>query len=137
MSTQISTRSASERDTVLGVTPRDLAAHIKPSRKLLPEERETYLHLSHGSEMVRVTTTEKGFAQRLVRHPEFALSHINGSDVSNRTLTPSLCRSFAPIVQIEGELPVTHLKVLSNGREQLNHSHVITDEVYGDEDEQR
>jgi hypothetical protein len=133
MSIQKPTRSESETETSLGISLSDLAAHVKPAEKLLPQERETYLQLSHGRDSVRVTTTEKGFAQRLVRHPEFRLSTINGSDVSNRTLTRSLCRSFAPIVQIEGELPVTHLKVLSNGRESLNHSHVVTEEVYGGE----
>lgn len=133
MSIQTPSRSESETEASLGISPSDLAAHIKPSQKLLPEERETHLHLSHGSNTVRVTSTEKGFAQRLVRHPEFRLSTISGADVLDRTLTRSLCCSFAPIVQIEGELPVTHLKVLSNGREQLNHSHVITDEVYGGE----
>ncbi|WP_311170439.1 hypothetical protein [Halobellus ordinarius] len=133
MSTQTTTGRVAEKEAVLRISPSDLAAHIKPAEELLPQERETYLHLSNGSDAVRVTTTEKGFALRLVRHPEFRLSTINGSDVSNRTLTRSLCCSFAPIVQIEGELPVTHLKVLSNGREQLNHSHVITDEVYGGE----
>jgi hypothetical protein len=126
-------RNVPKQQSVLGVSPSDLATHIKPSQELQSEERETYLHLSHGIDSVRVTTTEKGFAQRLVRHPEFRLSTINGSGVLNRTLTPSLCRSFAPVVQIEGELPVTHLKVLSNGRESLNHSHVVTDEVYGGE----
>lgn len=133
MSTQTPERIEAETDAVLGVSPSDLAAQIKPAEKLLPVERETYLHLSNGSDVVRVTTTEKGFAQRLVRHPEFRLSTINGSDVSNRTLTRPLCRFFTPIVQIEGELPVTHLKVLSNGRESLNHSNVVTDEVYGGE----
>ena len=133
MSTQTPARSESEKEIVLGISPSDFATHIKPAEELLSQERETYLQLSHGRDTVRVTTTEKGFSQRLVRHPEFRLSTINGSDVSNRTLTPSLCRSFAPIVQIEGELPVTHLKVLSNGRESLNHSNVVTDEVYGGE----
>lgn len=133
MTAQTPERIEVETDTVLGVSPSDLAAQIKPAEKLLPVERETYLQLSHGRNSVRVTTTEKGFAQRLVRHPEFRLSTINGSDVSNHTLTPSLYRSFAPVVQIEGELPVTHLKVLSNGRESLNHSHVVTDEVYANE----
>jgi hypothetical protein len=133
MSTQTTTGRVAEKEAVLGISPSDLAAQIKPAEELLPQERETHLHLSYGRDTVRVSTTEKGFAQRLVRHPEFRLSTINGSDVLNRTLTPSLCCSFAPIVQIEGELPVTHLKVLSNGRESLNHSHVVTDEVYGGE----
>lgn len=130
MSIQTPSRRESQTKVSLGISPSNLATHVKPAEELLPQERETYLRLSNGSDAVRVTTTEKGFAQRLVRHPEFRLSTINGSDVSNRTLTRSLCRSFEPIVQIEGELPVTHLKVLSNGRKSLNHSHVITDEVY-------
>lgn len=130
MSTRLQKQKASNQQSILGVSPNHLASQIKPSQELVPEERETYLHLSHGRNAVRVTTTEKGFAQRLVRHPAFELSTINGSDVSNQTLTPTLCRSFAPIVQIEGELPVTHLKVLKNGREQSTHSHIVTDEVY-------
>ena len=123
-------RNESERQTILGMTPSELAARIKPSQKLLPEERETYLRVSNGSETVAVSTNQKGIAQRLVRHPAFEVTRIDGSDVCDEEPTSPESRLSNPIVRVEGQLPVTHLKVLKNGREQSIHSHIVTDEVY-------
>lgn len=123
-------RNESERQTILGMPPSELAARIKPAETYLPEERETYLRVSHGNDMVAVSTNQKGIAQRIVRHPAFELTQINGSAVSNGEPTSSLSRFSDPIVRVEGQLPVTHLKVLKNGREQSTHSHIVTDEVY-------
>ena len=130
MSTRLQKQEAPNQQSILGMTPSQLAARIKPTETYLPEERETYLRLSHGNETVAVSTNQKGIAQRLVRHPAFEVTQVNGSDVCDCTPTPSLSRSFDPIVRVEGQLPVTHLKVLKNGREQSTLSHIVTDEVY-------
>lgn len=63
----------------------------------------------------------------------FQQSSMNGSDVLDPTFTSSQWRYFAPIIQTESKLHVTHLNVLSDGSDVLNYSHVVTEEVYGDE----
>ena len=129
---QKSNRSIANQQTILGMNPSQLAAQIKPSQVYLPEERETYLRLSHGNEAVAVSTNQKGIAQRLVRHEAFDVERVTANSSGQRltTLSPPLSGLSDPVVRVEGQLPVTHLKVLKNGREQPTLSHIVTDEVY-------
>ena len=132
MQQQTTVRSVSDRQSVLGMNPSQLAAQIKPSQVFQPEERETYLRLSHGDERVAISTNQKGFAQRIVRHEAFDVDRVIVNSSGQRLSTPSppLSGLSGPVVRVEGQLPVNHLKVLKNGRGQSTHSHIVTDEVY-------
>lgn len=114
-----------------------LASRITPSEYFLPEERETYIRIEENVPSTRISTSQKGFARRLVRHPAFELSRVTVVRSDRRVLSqkPPLSESTTPIVRVEGYLPVTHLSIPVVGRDQPLPSEIVSDGVYDVDDE--
>ena len=109
-----------------------LASRIQPTAYYQSEERETYLRFEDESSYVHISSTQKGFARRLVRHPVFELTQVTvfREDGQLQVRDSLVIGEKSIVVAVEGRLPVSHLSIPVEGRDQLSHAAIVSDGVY-------
>lgn len=108
-----------------------VADRVRPSVHLEPSERETYWRIDHGADVAVVTTSGKGLARRLLRHPHFDVARIfivradGGTGVRD---APHVGPDES-VWRVEGELPIGCLKVSAAPRASGAHYEIVSDRV--------
>lgn len=104
---------------------------VSEDSDLIPEEKETAIHMAKDQSRITVFSAEGSIMKRLLAHPEFEIDHIRQTTSDGKVdIREDFEGEFdgrRSTVAVKGSMPVGALFIKSKSRKSTGHANVVSD----------